>query len=54
MYDVAKEFQKESNVKPDMPINTVKIRYLIQNEIMNNKIEEAIEHINNLDKGVST
>ncbi|CAD52502.1 hypothetical protein PFAG_05959 [Plasmodium falciparum Santa Lucia] len=52
MYDVAKEFQKESNVKPDMPINTVKIRYLIQNEIMNNKIEEAIEHINNLDKGI--
>ncbi|KYN97148.1 putative RanBPM and CLTH-like protein [Plasmodium gaboni] len=52
MYDVAKEFQKESNVKPDMPINTVKIRYLIQNEIMNNKIEEAIEHINNLDKEI--
>ncbi|SCO93689.1 RanBPM and CLTH-like protein, putative [Plasmodium malariae] len=52
MYDVAKEFQKEANVKPDMPIDTVKIRYLIQSEIMNNKIEEAIEHINNLDEGI--
>ncbi|EUD67669.1 hypothetical protein C922_01854 [Plasmodium inui San Antonio 1] len=52
MYDVASEFQKEARVKPDMPIETVKIRYLIQNEIMNNKIEEAIEHINNLDKGI--
>ncbi|SBO24552.1 RanBPM and CLTH-like protein, putative [Plasmodium knowlesi strain H] len=53
MYDVASEFQKEARVKPDMPIDTVKIRYQIQNEIMNNKIEEAIEHINNLDEGVS-
>ncbi|KMZ79298.1 hypothetical protein PVIIG_01772 [Plasmodium vivax India VII] len=52
MYDVASEFQKEARVKPDMPIDTVKIRYLIQSEIMNNKIEEAIEHINNLDKGI--
>ncbi|CAA9989967.1 RanBPM and CLTH-like protein, putative [Plasmodium knowlesi strain H] len=52
MYDVASEFQKEARVKPDMPIDTVKIRYQIQNEIMNNKIEEAIEHINNLDEGI--
>ncbi|SBT40648.1 RanBPM and CLTH-like protein, putative [Plasmodium ovale wallikeri] len=52
MYDVAKEFQKEARVKPDMPIETVKIRYLIQNEIMNNRIEEAIQHINNLDERI--
>ncbi|GAW82203.1 RanBPM and CLTH-like protein [Plasmodium gonderi] len=52
MYDVANEFHKETRVKPDMPIDTVKIRYLIQNEILNNRIEEAIEHINNLDKGI--
>ncbi|ETB62740.1 hypothetical protein YYC_00429 [Plasmodium yoelii 17X] len=52
MYDVASEFQKETNVKPDMPIETVKLRYLIQDNIMNNKIEEAIEHINNLDERI--
>ncbi|CRH01722.1 RanBPM and CLTH-like protein, putative [Plasmodium relictum] len=52
MYDVAYEFKKEANVKPDMPIDTIKTRYLIQNEIMNNKIEKAIEHINNLDQGI--
>ncbi|CRG95075.1 RanBPM and CLTH-like protein, putative [Plasmodium gallinaceum] len=52
MYDVANEFKKEANVKPDMPIDTVKTRYLIQSEIMNNKIEKAIEHINNLDQGI--
>lgn len=52
MYDVAEEFQKEANIKPDMPIETIKIRYLIQNEIMNNNIEKAIEHINTLDQGI--
>ncbi|CXJ01603.1 RanBPM and CLTH-like protein, putative [Plasmodium berghei] len=52
MYDVALEFQKETNIKPDMPIETVKLRYLIQDNIMNNKIEEAIEHINNLDERI--
>ncbi|VEV58593.1 RanBPM and CLTH-like protein, putative [Plasmodium vinckei vinckei] len=52
MHDVASEFQKETNVKPDMPIETVKLRYLIQDKIMNNKIEEAIEHINNLDERI--
>lgn len=36
-----------------MPIETVKLRYLIQDNIMNNKIEEAIEHINNLDERVN-
>ncbi|VWU49923.1 RanBPM and CLTH-like protein, putative [Hepatocystis sp. ex Piliocolobus tephrosceles] len=52
MYDVAKEFQKEANVKPDMPIETIKIRHLIQTEILNNNIENAIEHIKNLDQGI--
>lgn len=52
MYDVAEEFSKEARVKPDMPINAMKIRHIIRSEISKNNIENAIMHIKNLDYGI--